>query len=87
MNVFITGIYDSDIHIEIILGEQNASKLSKGIRDLKMKAGSENELNLEGTISLTNRHALKKTLTWEKYTKVIRPMATICLLGLPVLFR
>jgi gliding motility-associated protein GldM len=86
VDVFM-GAYDSDIQPEVMLDNQLISNVSDGIGHIELKAGSANEMNLTGTISITNKHGLKKTMPWEKKIKVMRPMATISLPQLHVLFK
>lgn len=49
--------------------------------------GSSGEMKLSGTITITNKSGIPKTMPWEKTVKIMKPQGTISLPGLNVLYR
>ncbi|ASS47681.1 MAG: hypothetical protein A3D31_17805 [Candidatus Fluviicola riflensis] len=49
--------------------------------------GSGSEIHLSGTITITNKSGIPKTLPWEKNIKIMKPQGTVSLPDMNVLYR
>ncbi|MFK7783540.1 MAG: GldM family protein [Crocinitomicaceae bacterium] len=79
-------VYDKDKQPEVTIegGEVSEVKDGKGIIKLR---GQGNTMDLKGTVSISNRSGIKRTLNWEKTVTVMKPSGSIELPQLNVLYR
>lgn len=79
-------VYDKDKQPEVTIegGEVSEVKDGKGIINLR---GQGNTMNLKGTVSISNRSGIKRTMDWEKTVTVMKPSGSIEMPELNVLYR
>lgn len=78
--------YDSDVNPEVTMNGQQVSDVSMGKGNISIPANTIGDMLLEGTISITNKHGMEKTLPWQKKVKVMKPMGTISIPAFNVLY-
>lgn len=78
--------YDSNKQPVITVNGGSLNKTSKGKGYITAR-GNSGDMKLYGTITVTNKSGIAKTLPWEKTVKVMKPQGTISLPGLNVLYR
>ncbi|HLP55621.1 MAG TPA: GldM family protein [Fluviicola sp.] len=78
--------YDSDRKPTITVngGTLRETKEGKGYITAR---GSGNEMNLSGTIMITNKSGIPKTLNWQKKIKIMKPQGTVSLPKMNMLYR
>ncbi|MBU2019360.1 MAG: hypothetical protein KJ941_06925 [Bacteroidetes bacterium] len=79
--------YDSDKQPSVTLNGANVTEVRDGKGFVKTKASGATEMNLKGTITIRNKSGIPKTLPWEKNIKIMKPMGTVSLPELNVLYR
>jgi gliding motility-associated protein GldM len=79
--------YDSDKQPTVTLNGANVTEIRDGKGFVKTKASGSTEMNLKGTITIRNKSGIAKTLPWEKNIKIMKPMGTVSLPELNVLYR
>jgi hypothetical protein len=79
--------YDTDIQPTVTLNGSTVPNVAFGKGIIHVPASSGGDLKLNGTISITNKHGVKKMLPWSKNVKVIQPMGTISIPAYNVLYR
>lgn len=79
--------YDSDKQPSVTLNGSNVTEVRDGKGFVKTKASGSSEMNLKGTITIRNKSGIPKTLPWEKNIKIMKPMGTVSLPELNVLYR
>jgi gliding motility-associated protein GldM len=79
-------VYDKDKQPEVTIegGEVSEVKDGKGIIKLR---GQGSTMDLKGTVSISNRSGIKRTMNWEKTVTVMKPSGSIELPELNVLYR
>lgn len=79
--------YDSDKQPTVTFNGSNVQEVRDGKGFVKTKASGSNEMTLKGTITIRNKSGIPKTLPWEKTIKIMKPMGTVSLPELNVLYR
>jgi gliding motility-associated protein GldM len=79
--------YDSDKQPTVTYNGGNVSDVKDGKGFVKTRASGGSEMNLKGTITIRNKSGIPKTLPWEKNIKIMKPMGTVSLPDLNVMYR
>ncbi len=78
--------YDSDKQPEVTFNGAKISEVKDGKGYVKTKASGGAEMTLKGEITIKNKSGIPKTLPWEKNIKIMKPMGTVSLPELNVLY-
>ena len=78
--------YDSDKAPTVTLSGQNVEEVKDGKGFVRTKAGG-SEMVLSGEITIKNKSGIPKTLPWTKTIKVMKPMGTVSLPEMNMLYR
>jgi hypothetical protein len=78
--------YDSDKQPEVTFNGAKISEVKDGKGYVKTKAAGGAEMTLKGEITIKNKSGIPKTLPWEKNIKIMKPMGTVSLPELNVLY-
>ncbi|MCF8416474.1 MAG: hypothetical protein K9G40_09540 [Crocinitomicaceae bacterium] len=78
--------YDSDKQPEVTVQGGTVSETRDGKGYIRMKASGASEMTLKGTITIKNKSGVPKTENWEKNIKIMKPMGTVSLPELNVLY-
>ncbi|MBU2019356.1 MAG: hypothetical protein KJ941_06905 [Bacteroidetes bacterium] len=79
--------YDTDIQPSVTMNGATVPDVAFGKGKISIPASRGGDLNLNGTISITNKHGVKKLLPWSKNVKVIQPMGTISIPAYNILYK
>ena len=86
LNVLMAA-YDSDKQPEVTMGGVPVEEVRDGMAFIETKASGSNEMVLEGEITIRNKSGIAKTRPWTKTIKIMKPMGTVSLPELNVLYR
>ncbi len=78
--------YDSDKQPEVTVNGGTVAETRDGKGFIRMKASGASEMKLTGTITIKNKSGIPKTQPWEKTIKIMKPMGTVSLPELNVLY-
>jgi len=79
--------YDSDKQPEVTVQGASVSEIKDGKGYIRTKASGSSEMVLKGTITIKNKSGVPKTENWEKTIKIMKPMGTVSLPDMRVLYR
>jgi gliding motility-associated protein GldM len=80
--------YDSDKQPTVnVDGKGPADEIRDGKGFVRLKASGTNEMTVKGTITIRNKSGIPKLKNWEKTIKIMKPMGTIALPEMNVLYR
>jgi gliding motility-associated protein GldM len=79
--------YDSDKQPEVSVQGASVSEIKDGKGYIRTKASGSSEMTLKGTITIKNKSGVPKTENWEKTIKIMKPMGTVSLPDMRVLYR
>ncbi len=79
--------FDSDKQPEVTVQGAKVSEIRDGRGIITTKASSGPEMSLKGTITVRNKSGIGKTLPWEKKITIMKPMGTVALPDMRVLYR
>jgi gliding motility-associated protein GldM len=86
LNVLMAA-YDSDKQPEVTMNGVKIEEVRDGMAFISTKASGGNEMVLEGEITIRNKSGMAKTRKWSKTIKIMKPMGTVSLPDLNVLYR
>jgi len=78
--------FDSDKQPEVTVNGGSVAETRDGKGYIRMKASGASEMRLTGQITIKNKSGIPKTLDWEKTIKIMKPMGTVSLPELNVLY-
>ncbi len=79
--------YDSDKKPEVSVQGATVSEIKDGKGYIRTKVSGSNEMTLKGSITIKNKSGIPKTEPWEKTIKIMKPMGTVSLPDMRVLYR
>jgi gliding motility-associated protein GldM len=79
--------YDSDKQPEVSVQGASVSEIKDGKGYIRTKASGSSEMTLKGSITIKNKSGVPKTENWEKTIKIMKPMGTVSLPDMRVLYR
>lgn len=79
--------YDSDKQPTVKYNGVEVDEVHDGKGFIKTKASGATEMTLKGEITIRNKSGIPKTEPWEKTIKIMKPMGTVSLPELNVLYR
>ncbi len=79
--------YDSDKKPTVTMGGQNVEDVREGKGFITTKASGGSEMVLSGEITIKNKSGVPKTLPWSKTIKIMKPMGTVSLPEMNMLYR
>lgn len=78
--------YDSDIQPKVRYNGKLVTEVEGGKGHLRLQASQPGSMLLNGTISITNKYGMEKTLPWEKRINVMQPMGAISIPAFNLLY-